>query len=119
MSGIHWITDACDQSVQELRKSSEFLVSTSFEEGFNLSVAEALLQQIPVLISDNQVHNEIYAAVANFYNLHNPIDLGKKIRILLSDDKKSGMSYRHKLPFANYDSAIKTLAKSLREASAI
>lgn len=115
-SGIHWIKNACDESVQELLRTSEFLISTSFEEGFNLSVAEALIQQIPVLISNNQVHTEIYSSTANFYTLKDPNDLSKEIKKLLSDGKKSKISYGHKLLFANYDSALETLAKAIRDA---
>lgn len=115
-SGIHWIKNACDESVQELLRTSEFLISTSFEEGFNLSVAEALIQQIPVLISNNQVHTEIYSSDANFYTLKDPNDLSKEIKKLLSDGKKSKISYGHKLLFANYDSALETLAKAIRDA---
>lgn len=114
--GIHWIKDACDESVQELLRTSEFLISTSFREGFNLSVAEALIQQIPVLISNNQVHTEIYSSDANFYTLKDPEDLSKKIRKLLSDGKKSEIGYGHKLLFANYGSALETLAKAIRDA---
>ena len=116
LSGIHWIKNACDESVQELLRTSEFLISTSFEEGFNLSVAEALIQQIPVLISNNQVHTEIYSSDANFYTLKDPNDLSKEIKKLLSDGKKSKISYGHKLLFANYDSALETLAKAIRDA---
>lgn len=115
-SGIHWIKDACDESVQELLRSSELLISTSFKEGFNLSVAEALIQQIPVLISNNQVHTEIYFPEANFYTLSDPDDLSKKIKEHLSDEKKSRIGYGHKLYFANYDSALETLAKALKDA---
>ena len=115
-SGIHWIKNACDESVQELLRTSEFLISTSFEEGFNLSVAEALIQQIPVLISNNQVHTEIYSSHANFYSLKDPNNLSKEIKKLLADGKKSKISYGHKLLFANYDSALETLAKAIRDA---
>jgi glycosyltransferase involved in cell wall biosynthesis len=115
-SGIHWIKNACDESVQELLRTSEFLISTSFGEGFNLSVAEALIQQIPVLISNNQVHTEIYSPDANFYTLKDPNELSKKIQKLLSDGKKSKIDNGHKLLFANYDSALETLAKAIRDA---
>ena len=114
--GIRWIEDACDESVQGLLRSSEFLVSTSIEEGFNLSVAEALLQGVPVLISDNQVHTEIYSSSATFYELFNPTDLSKEIKELLSDTSESSDGFNHLLLFANYDSALKTLANAIKDA---
>ena len=116
LSGIRWIKDACDESVQKLLRSSEFLVSTSFEEGFNLPVAEALLQQVPVLISNNRVHTEIYISEAKFYNLNDAVDLSKNIYKLLCDGKKSEKSYGHDPQFSNHDRALKTLAKALRDA---
>ncbi len=113
--GICWIKDACDESVQELLRSSEFLVSTSFEEGFNLSVAEALIQEVPVLISNNQVHTEIYFSVANFYNLGNRTDLSNKIKKLLSERRTLNAGFERELFFGKYDTALKTLASALRD----
>ncbi len=112
--GIRWIKDACDASVQELLRNSEFLVSTSIEEGFNLSVAEALLQEVPVLISNNQVHTELYFSVANFYNLNNPIELSKKIKDMHAVKATSGRSSSDELYFGNYESALKNLANALK-----
>lgn len=112
--GIRWIKDACDASVQELLRNSEFLVSTSFEEGFNLSVAEALLQEVPVLISNNQVHTELYSSVANFYELNNSIDLSKKITDMHSVTGLSSRRHRAKVYFGNYESALENLAIALK-----
>ena len=116
LSGIHWIRDACDESVQELLRGSELLISTSFEEGFNLSIAEALIQKIPVLISNNRVHTEIYFSEANFYNLNDPVDLSEKMKKLLCDGKKSEMSCGNEPHFANHDRALTALANALRDA---
>jgi glycosyltransferase involved in cell wall biosynthesis len=114
--GIRWIEDACDESVQGLLRSSEFLVSTSIEEGFNLSVAEALLQGVPVLISNNQVHTEIYSSNATFYELFDPADLSKEIKELLSNRNTCSTGVSHALHFADYDGALKTLANAIRDA---
>jgi len=112
--GVYWIKGACDESVQELLRSSEFLVSTSFEEGFNLSVAEALIQEVPVLISNNQVHAEIYFSQAFYYDLGDRADLSNKIKDLLSGTFELSAGFKHELHFGNYDTALKTLADALK-----
>ena len=112
--GIRWINDACDASVQELLRNSEFLVSTSFEEGFNLSVAEALLQEVPVLISNNQLHTELYFPMASFYKLEDPIDLGRRIKEMLSVTDFSSRSYSDEFYFGNYESALENLSNALK-----
>jgi len=113
--GIRWIKGACDESVQELIRGSEFLVSTSLEEGFNLPVAEAILQKVPVLISNNQVHTELYSLYAHFYNLKDPTNLSKIIKELLSGSKHTSTGVGVELHFGNYDAAINTLAKALKQ----
>jgi glycosyltransferase involved in cell wall biosynthesis len=114
LSGIYWIKDACDESVQELLRSSEFLISTSFEEGFNLSVAEALLQKIPVLISNNQVHSEIYSESAIFYEINNPKELSEKIISMLSTTETFNFVRIKKLEFGDFEFALRNLADALR-----
>jgi len=111
--GVYWIKGACDESVQELLRSSEFLVSTSFEEGFNLPVAEALIQEVPVLISNNQVHAEIYFSQSFFYDLGDRADLINKIKGLLSGTLELSAGFKHELHFGKYDTSLKTLAAAL------
>lgn len=112
--GIRWIKDACDESVQQLLRCSEFLVSTSLEEGFNLPVAEALIQHVPVLISNNKVHTELYSSKANFYDLEDTQDLNEQIKNMLSSpgirDSDLGVVFQ----LGNYENALMRLSDALR-----
>lgn len=112
--GIRWIKDACDESVQQLLRCSEFLVSTSLEEGFNLPVAEALIQHVPVLISNNKVHTELYSSKANFYNLEDTQDLIEQIKNMLSSQGVRGCDFGVEFQLGNYENALMKLSDALR-----
>lgn len=112
---VRWIQNACDGSVQSLLRTSECLVSNSFEEGFNLSVAEAIVQKVPVLISENNVHRELYKNLATFYNLGDPSQLAKKIHLHLSSPKKPLLLDSEIESLADYDSSVLNLANEINK----
>lgn len=112
--GIRWIKDSCDESVQQLLRCSEFLVSTSFEEGFNLPVAEALIQQVPVLISNNKVHSELYFSDASFYKLGDTQDLIEQIEKMLSSERRRSSALGVVYQLRDFESDLMKLTDALR-----
>jgi glycosyltransferase involved in cell wall biosynthesis len=115
--GIRWIRGACDGSAQILLRESKLFISTSLSEGFNLSVAEAILHNIPTLISDNEVHLELYAPYSLFYESGNPVDLTLKIKALLGEIGSTLTKVSHGNDLLNYQKQIDFLAKTLRDCS--
>jgi glycosyltransferase involved in cell wall biosynthesis len=112
---VCWIQNACDGSVRSLLRTSECLVSNSFEEGFNLSVAEAIVQRVPVLISKNNVHRELYKNLATFYDLGDPSQLAKKIYLHLRSGKKPLLLDSEIKSLADYDSSLLNLANEINK----
>jgi glycosyltransferase involved in cell wall biosynthesis len=115
--GIQWIRGACDGSAQRLMKESKLFISTSLSEGFNLSVAEAILQNIPTIISDNDVHLELYANYSLFYESGDPGDLALKIKSLLGGEDSSLTKVSDGNDLFDYQKQIDFLAKTLKDCS--
>lgn len=115
--GVRWIRGACDGSVQRLLKESKLFISTSLSEGFNLSVAEAILQKVPTIISNNEVHLELYEPHSLFYESGNPADLTLKIQTFLGgiDFSKRNISKGNDL--FDFQKQIDILAKTLKDCS--
>lgn len=115
--GVRWIRGACDGSVQKLLKESKLFISTSLSEGFNLSVAEAILQNVPTIISDNEVHLELYAPYSLFYESGNPVDLALKVKSLLGGIDSSLTKVINGNDLFDYQNQIDFLAKTLKDCS--
>jgi glycosyltransferase involved in cell wall biosynthesis len=115
--GVRWIRGACDGSVQRLLKESKLFISTSLSEGFNLSVAEAILQNIPTIISDNEVHLELYQTYSLFYESGNPVDLTLKIKGFLGGLDCSITNMSQGIDLFDYQKQINFLAKTLKDCS--
>ena len=110
-SRVLWLQDVCDKGLNFLLANAQSLVSTSFEEGFNLPVAEALMAGTPVLISNNSVHKEIYNGFANFFDLNSKDSLTQGI---VESFQTPGVSNREILSAKfNFDENMKILAKKM------
>lgn len=90
---ITWLNGACDFSLNELFNQTTLLVSASHEEGFNLPVAEAIIREIPTLISRNNVHAEIYSGISNFFIENDVSDFSRNLIRLLSRESENTFDY--------------------------
>jgi glycosyltransferase involved in cell wall biosynthesis len=80
---IH-IMDYVEEAVKwSYLKGAKLLLLPSFMEGFGLPVAEALLMNIPVVVSDIPVFHELYEAFVKYVNPHTPEDIAHGISIAL------------------------------------
>lgn len=61
---VKWIPDANDAEVADIYKNSSMLLSSSFDEGFGLPVAEAIILGIPVLLRNISVYKELFGRCA-------------------------------------------------------
>jgi glycosyltransferase involved in cell wall biosynthesis len=64
---IVWLDECCDGALQELYKKASLFLSTSIEEGFNLSAMEAKIFGLELVLSDNAGHRENYSYAASFF----------------------------------------------------
>jgi glycosyltransferase involved in cell wall biosynthesis len=104
--GIKWMKNSCDYSLFRYLQNSRGLISLSHEEGFNLPVAEAHLSGIPVLLSRNTVHEEIFGKFATFVDLSNMYFFDKQLQKILDMDPKSINHH----DFPSYNSTLINLA---------
>lgn len=66
ITGLTWISNACDGSLDRLTDNASFFVSTSFDEGFNIPAAEACKKGLALILSDNSVHRETHPEATFF-----------------------------------------------------
>ena len=67
-SGVIWLPDCCDGSLDLLYKKSRAFISFSLAEGFDLPAMEARQKyQIPLILSDISVHREFHDDAAHFF----------------------------------------------------
>jgi hypothetical protein len=66
---LKWIKNCCDGALGYLYENSKCFVSASMNEGFNLPALEARTNYgLPLLLSDIQVHREVHADQAKYFN---------------------------------------------------
>ena len=77
---LFWIQDAGDHELDYCYRHAAGLITTSYAEGFNLPIVEALQHGCPVLASDIAVHREVGGAYAAFF----PLDDARALAELVS-----------------------------------
>lgn len=92
-SGVIWIEECCDGGMAVLIKNAIALISSSFNEGFDLPPGEALLEGTPVLLSDIPVHHEIYGNHAKYFALSD----NTMFKQLLVQSSRVNLSTRSKI----------------------
>jgi glycosyltransferase involved in cell wall biosynthesis len=66
---LKWIKSCCDGALGYFYENSKCFVSTSMNEGFNLPALEArTIYGLPLLLSNIQVHHEVHADKARYFN---------------------------------------------------
>lgn len=87
-----------DLILKNLYKHAACLVSPSISEGFNIPILEAMVNHIPVLVSNLNVHKEIAGHAAIYFDPTDLNDLVLKLSNLLTDFKiKSELNKKAKL----------------------
>lgn len=69
---LFWFEDLNDGELDYAYRHAAALVTTSWAEGFNLPIVEALSRACPVLASDLSVHREVGAAFAAYFPSGDP-----------------------------------------------
>jgi glycosyltransferase involved in cell wall biosynthesis len=81
-----WIQDAGDVELDYCYRRAAGLITTSYAEGFNLPIIEALQHGCPVLASDLAVHREVGGAYAAFF----PTDDAQALAGLIARHQQQG-----------------------------
>lgn len=77
--------DINDDKLSQFYKNAKLYISASLYEGFSLPPLEAMTYKCPILISDIDVHKEIYKKYANYFKSNNQKDLTKNILKILKN----------------------------------
>lgn len=80
---VVWLEKVCDSSLYQLYSEAIAFISASKGEGFNLPVREALSFGIPVVLSDIEVHRELYNDEGVFFTLDSLDSLNKALNIAI------------------------------------
>lgn len=80
VKNVVWLENVCDSSLYELYANAAIFISASKAEGFNLPVREALSFGIPVVLSDIDVHRELYNDEAFFFKLNSLHSLNEALK---------------------------------------
>jgi glycosyltransferase involved in cell wall biosynthesis len=67
-NGIIYLPDVCDGALDKLYKNASLFLSTSFDEGFNIPLAEAAKFKLDVALSDISVHRSHAPANSIFFD---------------------------------------------------
>lgn len=92
---VEYYVDLPKEDVVRHLKRSKLLVSPSIFEGFNLTPMEALWCHVPILISDIEVHKEIYGNGIIYHKQDDIDDMTKKIDIIMSDKDLQSKIVKH------------------------
>lgn len=102
--GLIWLRDVCDYQLNLLIIRANGFISTSFQEGFNLTIAEALIRDTPVIMSNNFVHKEIYYGLGVFIHNNDVLELVRQIQKLALAEKSASKiagEVKERLDFTN------------------
>lgn len=78
-------TSPTDEELLSLYKHADLFVFPSLIEGFGLPPLEAVAMGCPVVLSDIEVHKEVFGEAGLYFNPHSPEDMAYKILWVLHD----------------------------------
>ncbi|MCX6796861.1 MAG: glycosyltransferase family 1 protein [Candidatus Doudnabacteria bacterium] len=76
-----------DPDLSALYKGAFAFVSASLHEGFGLPGIEAMKFNLPLVVSNTEVFNEIYDNAAIYFNPLDPNDISEKMKLLAADSQ--------------------------------
>ena len=91
LSEIVFMENIPEKHLISLIRNSMGLISSSFMEGFNYTILEAMAEGIPTLISDIEVHKELYSGNSLFFSLK---DNGMELIKLIFEIQKNEMLWQ-------------------------
>lgn len=109
---VVWLEKVCDSSLHMLYSEAKAFISGSKGEGFNLPVREALSFGLPVVLSDIDVHRELYKDVGVFFNLNSLESLNDALNMAIDMPSRTNQFDIQKSNSGNHSKSI------LREAIA-
>lgn len=112
-ANVYWLNYCCDARTQEIVRHAKSLVSNSLNEGFNLPIAESLIQKTPVLATDIPVHREIYGGAIDYYKSGDVFGLSTKLKLIFEIDKKTNLQHRDLHLILDYEQALGLLAETI------
>jgi glycosyltransferase involved in cell wall biosynthesis len=75
---VIWLEQVCDGALKILYRNASCFISTSHDEGFNIPASEAHYYDLPLILSDIEVHRERHP-LANLVQLDSASDWEKEI----------------------------------------
>lgn len=88
---VVWLDNVCDSSLHKLYSEAIVFISASKGEGFNLPVREALSFGLPVVLSDIDVHRELYNDVGVFFNLNSLESLNEALNMAIDMPSRTNL----------------------------
>jgi glycosyltransferase involved in cell wall biosynthesis len=83
-SSVLWFKQVCDGALRILYSNSRCYISFSLNEGFDLPAMEARSFNIPLLLTDIEIHRELHEGNAMFFKSENELEF--RINSLLHKD---------------------------------
>jgi glycosyltransferase involved in cell wall biosynthesis len=110
---VVWLEKVCDSSLHKLYSEAMAFISASKGEGFNLPVREALSFGLPVVLSDIDVHRELYNDVGVFFNLNSLESLNNALNMAIDMPSRTNLYDIQKINSRNHSKSIlsKAIAK--------
>lgn len=106
VKNVVWLDSVCDSSLHKLYSEAMVFISASKGEGFNLPVREALSFGLPVVLSDIDVHRELYNNVGIFFNLNSLESLNEALKVALDMPSRTNLFDIQKNNSENQSKAI-------------
>lgn len=83
---VVWLRSIADETLAALYRGARAFVSTSYYEGFNLPLLEALAAGTPAVVTDLSVHREVARQAALYVGIDAPDQLAEALWRVLSEE---------------------------------
>jgi len=105
---LNWVSQ---EDIPYLLSGAKLYINTSVEEGFGLTVLEAMACEIPVIASDIPPYRELGTNLIEYVDPKDPTDIAEKISLLLSHpyDQKTLSEARSRSAHYSWENTAKNL----------
>lgn len=93
-----------DDEAVAFRKEASVYVFASLKEGFSLTALEGMKFKLPAVISDIDIHREVYEDSVLYFDPTNVEEFAEKVNLMLTDEKvRNDYINRGLMQFKKYD----------------
>ncbi|MHB1581559.1 MAG: glycosyltransferase [Acidithiobacillus sp.] len=112
---LFWVEDADVRVLERLYADATCLIATALDDGYGLSLIEAMRHELPILARDIPVFREVAGAYARYFSGLAPTDIACAVRQWLKSHEPDQSPAFDAMRWVSWEESVKTMLAMILE----